>query len=168
MTMNSMSRRIDVLLVDDRAADADVTLFAIKRAAPRARVLWLGNGNLALDYLSGVGRVGAVLSNMPRLVLLSEEMKVLSGPFVLDVIRAHPHTSNLPVIMMSHSEVSGAIARRDKFSADEYLRRSQDPDEYCAQIRQLVERWLQARRSSKTGPYPILTGARNVHGASLP
>jgi CheY-like chemotaxis protein len=167
MAMNSMSRRIDLLLVDDRAADADVTLFAIKRAAPQARVLWLRNGNLALDYLLGIGAANAVLNKAPQLVLLSGEMKVLSGPFVLDVIRAHPRTSNLPVIMIGESEVSRIIARRDRFSADEYVRRSPDPDEYCAQIGQLIERWLHGPSVSRSSPFRMLTAMTNASGVAL-
>ena len=148
MVMNSSSRRIDVLVVEDRAADADVTLFAIKRVVPEARVLWLDSGSLALDYLSTVGTARAVLSDLPRLVLLSEKMTVLSGPFVLDVIRAHPRTSALPVIMIRQSEKSRITVRRDKFSADDYLSRSDDPDEYCEQITRLMEKWLHQRSFS--------------------
>jgi CheY-like chemotaxis protein len=139
--MNSKSRRIDVLVVEDRAADADVTLFAIRRAVPQARVLWLASGNLALEYLSGVGTAGAVLRDLPRLVLLAEEMKVLSGAFVLDVIRAHPRTSTVQVVMMTQRETSRIVVRRE-FSADEYIARSDDPDEYCDQIMQLMKQRL--------------------------
>lgn len=141
MFMRSGSGRVDVLLVDSRAADADITRFAIRRAAPQAKVVWLSSGNLALDYFSmrRMERRGATESS--GLVLLSEEIRAPSGSFLLDLLRAHPRTINVPVILMSQGERSVSAVRENP-GADDYIARSDDPDEYCLQIAHMIDKWL--------------------------
>ena len=46
-----MARLVDILVVDDGAVDADVTILALEYAAPAARVLRLKNGGEALSCL---------------------------------------------------------------------------------------------------------------------
>ena len=51
-----MGRKIDVLVVDDRSIDAEVTLFALRQASTSdAKFLRLKDGNEALRYLIAVG-----------------------------------------------------------------------------------------------------------------
>ena len=68
---------------------------------PNANVVRLKNGNEALQYLFAVGTFKRRAGGMPSLVLLQRDMPVISGPCVLDVIRAHPKTSGIPVLMLN-------------------------------------------------------------------
>ena len=138
-----MSQRVDVLVVDDRAADADVTLFALNRAAPQAKSLWLNSGDLALQFLFGSGPRHPQ-DEMPRLILLSQGMKGLSGPAVLDIIRCHPTTSKLRVVLIRRGDEPAPESVGAQFDPDACLRRSMDPDEFCEQMEALVARWLRA------------------------
>lgn len=140
--MSKKSRDIDVLLVDDRALDAEVTLFALRQAATLdARLLRLRNGDEALRYLFGVGEFARRSSGMPGLVLLDAEMPVASGNCVLDVIRAHPATSGIKVVMLT-TDGRPRFCGEDGFAADGVLVKSQDFDQYCAAIELTLKRWL--------------------------
>ena len=136
------TRTLDVLLVEDRSIDAQVTLSALKHAATAdARMLRLRDGNEALRYLFAVGEFARRSRAMPGLVLLDAEMPVVSGLCVLDVIRAHPATSSVPVVMLT-TDTRPRFADEDVFSPDGYLMKSQDFDQYCAAMELTLKRWL--------------------------
>lgn len=106
-----MSLKADVLVVDDHALGAQTTLVAFEQVAPRANVLHLFDGGEALQYLFSVGAFICRAPMLPRLVLLSLEMRSVSGLCVLDVMRAHPLTREIPVVVMS-LEVNPRVYRR--------------------------------------------------------
>ena len=136
------TRGIDVLLVEDRAIDAQVTLAALRHAAtPDAKVLRLRDGNEALRYLFAVGEFARRSRAMPGLVLLDAEMPVVSGFCVLDVMRAHPATADVRVVMLT-TDTRPKFGSDDGFSPDGYLMKSQDFDQYCAAIELTLKRWL--------------------------
>lgn len=137
-----MSHGVDVLVVDDRTVDADMTLLALRLAAPNARLLRLGDGEQALEYLFRVGRFARRCGPLPGLLLLDAEMPVVSGLCVLDLIRAHPLTYDTPVVLMSSDSGSRIRERHDTFAADAYVVKPTDFERYCALIEAMLCRWL--------------------------
>ena len=85
-----MARTFDVVLVEHRSIDAEVTLTALRQAATStARLLRLKDGDQALRYLFAVGEFAQRSPRPPGLVLLDMDMPVTSGLSILDLIRAH-------------------------------------------------------------------------------
>jgi two-component system response regulator len=137
-----MGHRVDVLLVEERSVDAEVTLSALRKGATRdARMIRLRDGNEALRYLFAVGEFASRSPGMPGLVLLDMGMPVTSGLCVLDVMRAHPATSSVPVVMLT-TDTRPRLVEQNAFSANGYLMKSQDFDQYCAAIELTLKRWL--------------------------
>jgi two-component system, response regulator len=137
-----MGRRIDVLVVDDRSIDAEVTLFALRQASTSdAKLLRLKDGNEALRYLFAVGEFARRSGGMPGLVLLDADMPVTSGLCVLDIIRAHPATSRMLVVMLT-TDTRPRFADQNEFSPDGWVVKTQDFDQYCAAIELTLKRWL--------------------------
>jgi two-component system, response regulator len=135
-----MARNIDVLLVDDRSIDAEVTLYALQRASTSdAKVLRLRNGDEALRYLFAVGEFARRSTGLPGLVLLDADMPVTSGLCLLDVMRAHPSTNGIRVVMLSTDSRPGPSGR---FSPDAWLMKTQDFDQYLAAIELTLKRLL--------------------------
>jgi two-component system response regulator len=137
-----MGHRVDVLLVEERSVDAEVTLSALRKGATRdARMIRLRDGNEALRYLFAVGEFERRSPGMPGLVLLDLGMPVTSGLCVLDVMRAHPTTSAIPVVMLT-TDTRAHLDEPTLFTPDGYLVKSQDFDQYCAAIELTLKRWL--------------------------
>jgi two-component system response regulator len=137
-----MGRKIDVLVVDDRSIDAEVTLFALRQASTHdARFLRLKDGNEALRYLFAVGEFAQRSAGLPELVLLDMDMPVTSGHCVLDLMRAHPVTSGIRVVMLA-TDSRPRDPEPNGFSPDGYLVKSQDFDQYCAACELTLKRWL--------------------------
>lgn len=132
----------DVLVVDDHPLDAQTALVAFEQVAPRARVLHLFDGAEALEYLFSTGAFADREPEMPQLVVLSLEMKTIGGLCVLDLMRAHPLTCKIPVVLTSLERNPRGYRRHDKFDANAYLTLPCDFDRYCAVIEGCTERWL--------------------------
>jgi CheY-like chemotaxis protein len=137
-----MGRKIDVLVVDDRSIDAEVTLFALRQAStPDAKFLRLKSGDEALRYLFARGEFAHRSPRLPELVLLDIDMPVASGHCVLDLIRAHPATNGIRVVMLT-TDSRPHSPEPNGFEPDGYLVKSQDFDQYCAACELMLKRWL--------------------------
>jgi DNA-binding NarL/FixJ family response regulator len=94
-----------------------------------------------LRYLFAVGEFAQRSPRTPGLVLLEMDMPVTSGLSILDLIRAHPSTRGIRVIMLT-TDTRPRLAEENGFSPDGYLMKSQDFDQYCAAIELALKRWL--------------------------
>lgn len=137
-----MSLNYDVLVVNDRMLDAHETLVALEQVAPRAAVLQLDSGREALEYLFSVGAFAGRPPLMPQLVLLSADMSDISGLCILDLVRAHPLTCNLPIVLLSLEGDPRKFRRHDSFDADAYVIKPSDFQRYCAIMQGCVRCWI--------------------------
>lgn len=132
----------DVLVVNDRLLDAQETLVAIEHVAPRARALHLDSSEETLHYLFSLRDFSARPAIMPHLLFLSLEMKVISGLCVLDLVRAHPLTCEVPVVLLSLEGDCRRYRRYDRFDADAYVVRPCAFERHCAVVEGCIARWL--------------------------
>jgi CheY-like chemotaxis protein len=146
----STSTSVDVLLIDDRMIDADMTLLALQRVTPHLKVLTLKSGNEALEYLFAVGDFAGCPQGKPRLALLDAEMPIMSGLSLLDLMRAHPTTRNIPVVVLSSRPLPSMLKRNDRFAADAYIARPLDLAQYSALLDPLLRRWIPWSRRNKS------------------
>jgi two-component system response regulator len=137
-----MVRKFDVVLVEHRSIDAEVTLTALRQASTStAKFLRLREGDQALRYLFALGEFAQRPPDAPGLMLLDMDMPLISGLCILEVIRAHPATSGMRVIMLT-TDTRPRFAEDRGFAPDGYLVKSQDFDQYCAAIELALKRWL--------------------------
>jgi CheY-like chemotaxis protein len=152
-----MSDRHDILVVDDRSLEAQETLIALEQVAPAATVLHVDGGAEALEYLFSAGTFAGRAPEMPHLILLSLEMRLMSGLSLLEVIRAHPVTRAVPVVMLSIEPDVRRYRRHDLFDANAYVTKPCDFGRYCAVLKGCVRHWLPAEhrkqhKASRTRP----------------
>ncbi|UXI66647.1 response regulator [Tahibacter amnicola] len=112
---------IDVLLVDDSAIDAELTLHGLRSGDQARRVLWLQDGDVALDYLFRRGRYAGRSDAGPRMVLLDLKMPRVDGIDVLRAIKGDPATSMIPVVIMTSSQEEFDIAKSYDLGANSYI-----------------------------------------------
>jgi CheY-like chemotaxis protein len=144
---------IDVLVVDDRRIDADVTMLAVRRAAPSLKALWIQQSDEALQFLFRVGPYKHRPHETPRLVLLDLETPVANGLSMLDLVRSHPETIDIPVVVLTDESIPLALRRGDAFDAHAYVPKPFDLEKYCLQIQRLLQQWLPRHcRPMRRGP----------------
>ena len=62
--------QVEILLVEDNATDAEITMRALKKVNLGNRLMWVKDGAEALDFLLGRGEFSGKQHGTPRLVLL--------------------------------------------------------------------------------------------------
>jgi CheY-like chemotaxis protein len=132
-----------VLYVEDDENDA----FFMERAFQLAEIgnllRTVKSGQLAIDYLSGIGKFeGPEKRLSPSLVLLDLKMPLLSGLDVLDWIRSTPSTNTLPVIMFTSSNQNKDIHESYLRGANGFLIKPGKPAELLTVVTGIKGYWL--------------------------
>lgn len=128
-----------VLLVEDSATDAELTLRTLRRRAA-CDVHWVQDGVEALSALRAATEGG--LTSPPRLVLLDLKMPRLDGHEVLRALKADPATRAIPVVVFTSSREPRDLARAYAEGANSYLVKPVDGAQLDAVLTQLGSYWL--------------------------
>jgi CheY-like chemotaxis protein len=143
----SESGEVEILLVEDNADDAELTMRALKKANLGNGIVWLKNGALALDFLFGRGAyAGRSTGERPRLVLLDLKLPKISGLEVLQQIRGDGRTANLPVVILSSSTQDRDILRSYDLGVNSYVSKPVQFEEFAEVVTQLGLYWLLINR----------------------
>ena len=113
---------VTVLHVDDDANDTALLQVACAKADVNFELQNIGDGNQVIEYLSGMGKYADRLQyQLPDLVLLDLKMPRVAGLDVLKWIRNQSSLRDLPVIVLSGSELQEDIRQAYAVGADSYL-----------------------------------------------
>ena len=109
---------VDILLVEDQANDAELTIEALKKAGLANTVHVARDGAAALDYFFGKN---SQLNGHPRLILLDLELPKVSGLEVLQKLKADERTASIPVIVLTGSRVDRDSSECRRLGANFYI-----------------------------------------------
>lgn len=139
----SDSGEVEILLVEDNADDAELTMRTLNKANLGNGIVWLKNGALALDFLFGRGAyAGRSTGERPRLVLLDLKLPKVSGLEVLQQIRGDARTANIPVVILSSSTQDRDILRSYDLGVNSYVSKPVQFEEFAKVVTQLGLYWL--------------------------
>lgn len=144
--MTATSEPVDILLVEDSAADAELTMRALRKAGLAARVLWVKDGQEALDFLYAEGSFENSSARGPRLVLLDLKLPRLNGIDVLRRMKEDARRKSIPVVMLTSSSEERDIVQSYSFGVNSYLVKPVDFDTLGDQVVQAGRYWLQSNR----------------------
>ena len=116
-----MSRQI-ILHVEDDDNDALLFRMAARRAKLDVIVHRAMDGESALHYLAAhASSAERVPPPFPDLVLLDLKLPLLDGLSVLKVIRSQPETADLPVFILTASNLPEDVQMASALGADAYF-----------------------------------------------
>ena len=147
--MNPGSGSLDILLVEDSTADAELTLRALRKAELGSRVLWLKDGQSAVDYLFGEGEHAGRRNERPRLLLLDLKLPKLSGIDVLRRLKSTPTHQAIPVVMLTSSNEERDIVSAYTLGANSYLVKPVDFEHLAELVVSAGRFWLLANRTPR-------------------
>jgi CheY-like chemotaxis protein len=139
---------IEILLVEDNPADADLMRELLTEAKVRNRLHHVGDGVEALAFLRRQGRHAD--APRPDLVLLDLNLPRKDGREVLAEIKRDPDLLRIPVIVMSISKDEQDVLRCYELHANSYVPKPVDLDQFVAVVRSLEGFWLAAARLPPT------------------
>ncbi len=132
-----------VLLVEDNAADVEFILGSLRSTGITEPVTVARDGVEALDAL-GCGERSDVPAPdvLPRLVILDIKLPRVNGFEVLQRVRMHPRTREIPVVMFTSSNIERDVAECYRLGVNSYVQKPVEFDRFRDVVRQLGTYWL--------------------------
>lgn len=141
-----MKKRL-VLLVEDNPDDAALALRTLSRGELPIEVVVARDGVEAQDYLfGGEGPEASAPGLLPELVLLDLKLPKVDGQEVLRLIRSHPRTQLVPVVVLTSSDERHDLERSYELGANSYVRKPVDFVQFSEAVGQMSSYWLQLNR----------------------
>ena len=100
-------KKIEILLVEDNADDAELTLLAFEKGdiIKKSQIHVVRDGVEALEYLFESGAEASLhLNHHPQLILLDLKLPKLDGLDLLKKIKSHPEAKKIPVVILTGSK----------------------------------------------------------------
>lgn len=133
----------DILLVEDNPDDVELTRIAFADSGSSYRLIVVSDGAEAVDYLLARGAYASRNPlELPALVLLDLNLPKLDGREVLQVIRSHPTTKTLPVVVLTTSAEPYDVDRVYELGANSYIQKPVEFDRFVEVVRQVGLYWL--------------------------
>ncbi len=139
--------QVEILLVEDNVNDAELTMRALKKGGLANQLMWVNNGELALDYLFRRGTYATRTEASPRLVLLDLKMPGLDGIDVLRAIKADERTRRIPVVVMTSSQEERDVGQSYDLGVNSYVVKPVNFSSVTDIVRQAGYYWLAINRA---------------------
>jgi CheY-like chemotaxis protein len=138
--------QVEILLVEDNALDAELMMRGLSDEKLANNIVWLQDGQEALDYLFRQGQYAQRTAPDPRLILLDLKMPRVDGVEVLRALKADEHTKRIPVVIMTSSQEESDIVTTYDLGANSYVVKPIDFDTLCSVARNAGFYWLAINR----------------------
>lgn len=139
-----MHEPIQILLVEDSASDAELTMDALCSARVLNEVHRVCDGLEALEYLQRRDRY--VAARRPDLIMLDLNLPRMNGYELLAVIKEDEDLAHIPVIILTTSESDRDILRSYQLRANCYVSKPVALQDFLAIVQATGNFWLQIVR----------------------
>lgn len=140
-------QHVEILLVEDSKADAEMTVRTLKRRGIANNIEWVHDGAEALDYLFCTGSFAGRGNGHPKLVLLDLKMPRMDGLQVLERMKQDPRTRNIPVVMMTSSREEGDLIASYERGVNSFVVKPVDFAEFAETVSQVGMYWMLANEA---------------------
>ncbi len=136
-----------ILLVEDNANDAELTLRALKKHNLGNEIYVAEDGADALDFMFGTGaRAARRGGEKPRLVLLDLKLPKVDGIEVLSRFKAHEESRRVPVVVLTSSAEERDIAMSYDLGANSYVVKPVEFESFGTAVAELGLYWFLRNR----------------------
>ena len=150
-------QNVDILLAEDSATDAEMTIRALRKRGLANDLIWVKDGREALDFLQHVGVYAGRTTSRPKLILLDIKMPRVDGIEVLRYILGDEELRTIPVVMLTSSAEDRDVIESYKLGANSYIVKPVDPDDFNRVVAEVGMYWMLVNKV----PPPIAVVALN-------
>jgi CheY-like chemotaxis protein len=131
---------IEILLLEDEAADAYLVKVALKENKVLARLHHVLDGREGMGFLQKTGDY----SNAPRpdLILLDLNMPRMNGYEFLASVKSDERFKSIPIVVLTTSDVESDILRAYQLGAASYITKPTGMDQFISMIDKLSDYWI--------------------------
>jgi len=138
--------QMEILLVEDNAEDAEMTMRALRKRNLANHVHWVKDGEEALDYLFCSGQyVARERGRPPKLVLLDIKMPKVDGIEVLRRIKGS-ELNTVPVVVMTSSNEERDVIESYRLGANSYIVKPVAFDAFLETVASIGLYWVLTNR----------------------
>ena len=138
--MDMTGRPIEILLVEDNAADVRLTIEALREGKVRNNLSVARDGQEAMEFLNREGRYAE--ASRPDLILLDLNLPKKDGREVLAAIKADESLRRIPVVVLTTSSAEADILQSYTLHANCYITKPVDLEQFVKVVRSIDEFWL--------------------------
>lgn len=140
---------VEVLLVEDNVADAELTIRELKKHNMANNLVHLKNGEEALDFIFATGKYTGKrdLQYSPKIILLDIQMPKVNGIEVLQKIKTDPRTRAIPVVVLTSSKESPDVQKCYDLGANSYIVKPVNFESFAQAIKNLGFYWILMNQS---------------------
>jgi two-component system response regulator len=136
-----------VLLADDNSTDAELTTRALELGGVSRNIIWVQDGQAALDFVFRAGQYANREPGNPSLMLLDLHMPKIDGLDVVARIKTNDKTRSIPVVIMSSSDQESDMVRSYAVYANSYIVKPVDFKLFTEQVSLLGRYWMSVNRA---------------------
>ncbi len=141
MSSTTVSRSIEVLLIEDNLGDAELTTLALEKSKLSINLSVVGDGAAALDFLHRQKKK-YVNAPHPDLILLDLNLPKKNGHAVLAEIKTDETLKRIPVVVLTTSQAQEDILRAYNFYASGYIAKPAGFDRFARVVQSIEDFWF--------------------------
>ena len=138
------STAVEILLIEDNADDAELTIRALRKHHLVNNLLHLQDGEEALNFLFSEKQ-----NNMPKLILLDLKMPKVGGLEVLRKIKADQAKRIIPIVMLTSSKEERDILETYKLGINAYIVKPVEFDKFVHAVSEIGFFWMILNQAPK-------------------
>jgi two-component system response regulator len=132
----------DILLVEDDAIHARLTLQALNRCGLGQRVEHVTDGAEALDYMESMGLFASKPGRRPKLILLDLGLQKIGGMQVLRQLKSNELTRNIPIVVLTSSILAIELMESYKLGVNSYVIKPSELKRFQEVVAGIGHYWL--------------------------
>ncbi|MEX2569961.1 MAG: response regulator [Gemmatimonadota bacterium] len=140
MSPSSLSRPVEILLVEDNPGDVRLTREALREGKVQNNLHTAGDGVEAMAFLRREGQYADAVR--PDMILLDLNLPKMDGREVLQAIKADPSLRHIPVVVLTSSEAEQDIIRAYDLHANCYVTKPVDLDQFIHVVKSIEDFWF--------------------------
>jgi two-component system response regulator len=145
--MNNETKEVEILLVEDNATDAELTIRALKKNNLANNLVWVKDGAEALDFLFATGAyAGANITSLPKVILLDLRLPKVDGMEVLRRVKAEKSTRAIPVVVLTSSKEDRDVAESYQLGVNSFISKPVGFEDFAKTVSELGFYWLLVNR----------------------
>jgi CheY-like chemotaxis protein len=131
----------EILYVEDNINDIELTMAAFGESGFANQIIIAQDGQEALDYLFYKGKFSGREMQSPAFVLLDLKMPKVDGLEVLQTIRNSKEYKDLPVVMLTSSQMESDVIKGYQLGANGFVVKPIDFVEFVKAIKTIGYYW---------------------------
>ena len=129
---------VEILLIEDNPNEAEFTIRALKRYNLVNKLVWVKDGEEALDFIFAQGQYsGRSIEDVPKVILLDMHLPKIDGLEVLERIKSDTRTQSIPVVVLSSSPEEHRIVTSYNLGVNGYVLKPVNFDEYVDAVKEI-------------------------------